>query len=155
MKKISPKELNLLLVLGGVLIFVVLYTYLFTPMRAEVADMRDDIASIEQKIKELELHSAYAAKYQEKTEAYRNNINEKLAVYPADSKEEDIVAYMRKMEEATGIDISYVAFAAAQELTSFQGVVNQTVQVSVGSDEEAEEPEKRRQPRQTKEEATE
>ncbi len=154
MKKISPKELNLLLILGGVLIFVVLYTYLFTPMRAEVADMRDDIASIEQKIKELEVHSAYAAKYQEKTEAYRAAINEKLAVYPADIKEEDIVAYMLKMEEANDIEISSIAFAAAQELTSFQGVVNQTVQINVGSDEEAEELEKLRQQSQTKEVAT-
>lgn len=145
MKKISPKELNLLLILGGVLIFVVLYTYLFTPMQTKTADMKQDIANLEQKIKELEVHSAYAAKYKEKTEEYRNNINEKLAVYPADIKEEDMVAYLLKMENATGIDISSVAFAPAEELTSFQGVVSQTVEIDVGSEEESEELEKLRQ----------
>lgn len=145
MKKISPKELNLLLILGGVLIFVVLYTYLFTPMQTKTADMKQDIANLEQKIKELEVHSAYADKYKEKTEEYRNNINEKLAVYPADIKEEDMVAYLLKMENATGIDISSVAFAPAEELTSFQGVVSQTVEIDVGSEEESEELEKLRQ----------
>jgi|GEM_PF-1347988 len=154
MKKISPKELNLLLILGGVLIFVVLYTYLFTPMQAKTADMQQDIASLEQKIKELEVHSAYAAKYQEKTEEFRKNINDKLAVYPADIKEEDMVAYLLKMEDATGIDVSSVAFAPAEELTSFQGVVNQKVEIDMGSEEESEELEKLRQQGQTQEVAT-
>ena len=154
MKKISPKELILLLILGGVLIFVILYTYVFTPLGNEVADMKQDIASMEQEIKELEVHSVYATKYQEKTEAYRKNIEEKLSVYPADIKEEDMVAYLLKMEDATGIEISSIAFAQSQELTSFQGIVNQTVEINVGSEEESEELEKLRQQSQNKEVTT-
>lgn len=138
MKKISPKELNLLLILGGVLIFIVLYTYLFTPLQAKTADMKQNITTIEQQIKELEVHSAYADKYQKKTEEYRNNINEKLDLYPADIKEEDIIAYLLKMENATGIDINSVAFDPAEEITSFQGIINHTVEVDLGSEEESE-----------------
>ena len=67
MKKISPSEKNLLMILSGVFIVIIFYMYVFTPLQDINNNMKQSVDSIGRQVQELEIHSQYIATYQEKT----------------------------------------------------------------------------------------
>ena len=121
MKKISPREKNLLMILGGVFILVILYMYLFTPLQNKVNAMKQEIENVQWQIQDLEWHRENVDYYLEMTDAYKANIENKLTSLPADVKEEDLLAYLFYLENATGMDISAVSFEEATEYARFYG----------------------------------
>lgn len=133
MKKISPREKNLLLILCGVFIMVVFYTCLFTPIQNIVNATEQNIETVERQIEELEIHSEHVATYQEKTEEYKENIAQKLSSLPADVKEEDMLAYLLNLENISGVDISAISFGDTQEIASFPGIAGNSIDAGIGN----------------------
>ncbi len=121
--KISTRDAQLLYIIGGLLLFVVLYMKVYTPMQEENAKMQSEIAYLENECKELEIQYAGMATYQAKADEYRKSVKEYVSSFPVDIKEEDIVAYLLDLMEENEIEVSNIGFGQPMEIVSFNGLM--------------------------------
>ena len=121
--KLSKKDAQLLIILGGLLVFLALYMLVFNHFQTKSDEVAQNIATLEPQLQELESEYANLATYQNGIEQYRTGITDKLKAYPADIKEEDIMSYLITMESRTGIALTSITFNEAALLNEFPGVV--------------------------------
>ena len=121
--KISAKDAKLLYIVGGLLLFVVVYMYVFTPMQDKVSQMKTEIETLEKENKELETQYIAIDTYDAEIKEFRESIKENLKRFPADVKEEDIVSYLLNLAKDNGVELTSVKFNVPVELARFAGVV--------------------------------
>lgn len=122
--KISNKDAKLLYIVGGLLLFVVVYMYVFTPLQEKSAQMKTEIESLEKECRELEIQYTSMDAYEAEIEEFRKSVSEDLKAFPADVKEEDIVAYLLNLEETNDIELMSIAINEPLQLANFVAVVN-------------------------------
>lgn len=121
--KISSKDAKLLYIVGGLLVFLVLYMYVATPLQEKSAQMNSEIERLERECKELELQYTSMDTYKSKIEEYRASVKEDMKLFPADIKEEDVVAYLLNLEEVNEIDLMSIAFSEPLDIVNFNGLM--------------------------------
>ena len=123
--KLSKKDAQLLIILGGLLVFLALYMLVFNHFQTKSDEVAQNIATLEPQLQELESEYANLATYQNGIEQYRSTVADKLNAYPADIKEEDLISYLMTMEARTGINLDSITFSGSTMLNEFPGVVQQ------------------------------
>ena len=121
--KISKKDAKLLYIVGGILLFAVLYMYVYKPMQDENKKMLSEIESLNREYKTLELQYAQKSMYEAKIEEYKAAMKEDMLLFPAEINEEDIIAYILNLQDAHEIEVMSIGFQEPMELVNFNGVI--------------------------------
>lgn len=133
--KISNKDAKLLYVVGGLLLFGIAYVYGFQPLQEKNAKLLSEIQRLEKECDKLEIYYKNIDTYEAKIEEYREAVKQDLALFPAEIKEEDIVAYLLNLQKANDIDVKSIEFEKPIDIVNFVGVmdvegVNQTTRMN-------------------------
>ena len=121
--KISKRDAQLLIILGGLLVFLALYMLVFNHFQAKSDAVAQNIATLTPQLQELENEYANLATYQNGITEYRDTVAKKLEAFPADIKEEDVMSYLITMEAQNGIKLDEITFSGTTPLDEFQGIV--------------------------------
>ncbi len=118
--KISKKEARLLIVLGGILLFVILYYVVNSRIVESKEAVEADMEALQPELAELETLYADRDKYLAETEAAKTYAKEQLAKYPADVRPQDVLVWTLGLEEAINFDIESVTFGEPELVSQFQ-----------------------------------
>lgn len=99
--KVSKRDISLLIMLVGILLLVLAYFMVFTPYQEKVEVVRTENESLKIQAEALETLSARRAIFMEESATTQESIQEKIYRFPVDMKEEDMILYMRDIEENT------------------------------------------------------
>ena len=122
--KISNKDAKLLYVVGGLLVFVLVYMYGFQPLQEKNAKLLSEIENLEKECDKLEIYYKNIDTYEAKIEEYREAVKQDLALFPAEIKEEDIVVYLLNLQEANDIDLMSIEFEEPIDIVNFYGMMD-------------------------------
>ncbi len=122
--KISKNEARLLIVLGGILLFVVLYFVVNNRVLESTEEVEAELASIQPQLLELEALYADRATYLSEIESDKLYAAEQLAQYPAGIRPQDIIVWTLDLEEAVDFDVDTLTFGEAQLVAEFPAYVS-------------------------------
>ena len=117
--KISKHDQKLILVLLGLIIFFAAYFGICKPFNSKKADVKTQITELETQAAELQAYVNDEASYTSEIEKINNSISEELAKYPSDVRSEDLVIYVKSLEEATGITVQSLSIANPELVSQF------------------------------------
>lgn len=121
--RIAKRDLKLLLILAGLVIFLLLYMLVFNNFQARTDTVKAKIAQLEPQVQELEGHYLRLAEYESGIEDGRKNVNELLKSFPADVKEEDVLSYLLTMEAHEDIRMESVTFNTPELVQEFSAAL--------------------------------
>ena len=130
--KIAKRDLKLLLILAGLLVFLLMYLLVFNPLQTKISDVKAENAQLTAQVEDLEAKYLRMAEYEEGIQASRAYVKETLKSFPGDVKEEDILSYLLTMESRQGIRMESVTFIKpelVQQLNMMTQVDGQDVAV--------------------------
>ena len=134
--KIAKRDLKLLLILAGLLVFLLLYMLVFNPLQTKITDMKAENAKLSAQVEDLESKYLRMAEYEEGIKDSRAYVKETLKSFPGDVKEEDILSYLLTMEARQGIRMQSVTFnnpVLVQQFNMMTQVDGQDVPVPAGA----------------------
>lgn len=108
--KIAKRDLKLLLVLAGLLVFLLAYMLVFNPLQTKIAEVEAENAQLSAEVQDLEAKYLRMGEYEEGIKNSREYVKETLKYFPGDVKEEDILSYLLTMESRQGIQMQSVTF---------------------------------------------
>ena len=134
--KIAKRDLKLLLILAGLLVFLLMYLLVFNPLQTKISDVKAENAQLSAQVEDLEAKYLRMAEYEDGIKASREYVKETLKSFPGDVKEEDILSYLLTMESREGIRMESVTFVKpelVQQLNLMTQVDGQDVAVPAGA----------------------
>ena len=134
--KIAKRDLKLLLILAGLLVFLLMYMLVFNPLQSKISDVKAENAQLSAQVEDLEAKYLRMAEYEEGIEASREYVKETLKTFPGDVKEEDILSYLLTMESRQGIRMESVTFnkpELVQQFTMMTQTDGQDVAIPAGA----------------------
>ena len=134
--KIAKRDLKLLLILAGLLVFLLMYLLVFNPLQTKISDVKAENAQLSAQVEDLEAKYLRMAEYEEGIKASREYVKETLKSFPGDVKEEDILSYLLTMESRQGIRMQSVTFndpVLVQQFDLMDQVDGQDVAVPAGA----------------------
>ena len=126
--KLAKRDLKLLLILAGLVIFLLLYLLVFNPAQTRLQEIEARSSQLTAQVQELETQYLQMAEYEAGIDAGRKNVRELLESFPGDVKEEDILSYLLTMEAKEGIHMESVTFNPPEIVQSFPAVLEQSGQ---------------------------
>ena len=108
--KIAKRDLKLLLILAGLLVFLLLYMLVFNPLQTKTDAVEARNAQLSAQVEDLEAKYLRMAEYEDGIKNSREFVKETLKSFPGDVKEEDILSYLLTMEARQGIRMQSVTF---------------------------------------------
>ena len=117
--KIAKRDLKLLLVLAGLLVFLLAYMLVFNPLQDKIAEVEAENAQLSAEVQDLEAKYLRMGEYEEGIKNSREYVKETLKNFPGDVKEEDILSYLLTMESRQGIRMESVTFNKPELLQQF------------------------------------
>ena len=117
--KIAKRDLKLLLVLAGLLVFLLMYMLVFNPLQTKITEVKAENAQLSAEVQDLEAKYLRMGEYEEGIKASREYVKETLKNFPGDVKEEDILSYLLTMEARQGIRMESVTFNKPELLQQF------------------------------------
>ena len=121
--KIAKRDLKLLLILAGLLVFLLMYLLVFNPLQTKISDVKAENAQLSAQVEDLEAKYLRMAEYEEGIKASREYVNETLKSFPGDVKEEDILSYLLTMESRQGIRMESVTFNKPELVQQFDMMI--------------------------------
>ena len=121
--KIAKRDMKLLLVLAGLLVFLLLYMLAFNPLQSRTEELEAQNAELSAQVVDLEAKYQRMAEFENGILAGRDNVKNALKNYPGDVKEEDILSYLLTMEARQGIRMESVTFNTPELLQQFNMMV--------------------------------
>ena len=134
--KIAKRDLKLLLILAGLLVFLLLYMLVFNPLQSKISAVKAENAQLSAQVEDLEAKYLRLAEYEEGIKTSSETVKEILKNLPGDVKEEDILSYLLTMESRQGIRMESVTFnepELVQEFDVMTQVDGQDVAVPAGA----------------------
>ena len=134
--KIAKRDLKLLLILAGLLVFLLLYLLVFNPLQTKIDEVEARNAELSAQVEDLEAKYLRLAEYEEGIKASSETVKEILESFPGAVKEEDILSYLLTMESRQGIRMESVTFnepELVQEFNMMTQVDGQDVAVPAGA----------------------
>ena len=120
--KISQREKNMIVVLVGILLVFVSYYYGYRTLKAKTAVLKTQNEVLESQIETLEKISKSEGQYLVETEEMQAGMNEIIQKFPSDMISEDIILYVRNVENKTNSYVHNITIPAKE-------YVNVTAQV--------------------------
>lgn len=117
--KITKRDLNFLLALAGLLIFLALYFLVAQNYQQLTESKTAAVAALEPRLTELEKHNANLTNYEQETEISKENIAMTLKEYPAKIENEDFLVYLLNLESNIGLVMQSVSFDAPTVILQF------------------------------------
>lgn len=115
--ELTKKEKNLLIILGAVAFFAIVYFFVFQPQIEKASQLQVENQQLKARIAELNQRAEQQVFYQEETEAMKKEIVSYEKKFPSDVKEEDGIALALNLEDQYGIDISNLSFGERELIT--------------------------------------
>ncbi len=134
--KIAKRDVKLLLILAGLLVFLLLYMLVFNPVQDRIAEVEAKNTELSAQVQDLEAKYLRMGEYEEGIKASRENVKEALKGLPADVKEEDILSYLLTMEAREDIRMESVTFNPPELVQEFDMMIQkdgQDVAVPAGA----------------------
>ena len=134
--KIAKRDLKLLLILAGLLVFLLMYMLVFNPLQSKISSVKAENAQLSAQVEDLESKYLRMAEYEEGIKDSRAYVKETLKRFPGDVKEEDILSYLLTMESRQGIRMESVTFndpELVQQFNMMTQVDGQDVAVPAGA----------------------
>ncbi len=122
--KISKNEARLLIVLGGILLFVVMYFVVNNRVIESTEEVEAELAVIQPELTQLEALYADRATYLSEIESDKLYAAEQLEQYPAGIRPQDIIVWTLDLEEQVDFDIDTLTFGEEQLVVEFPGYVS-------------------------------
>ena len=76
--KIAKRDLKLLLVLAGLLVFLLAYMFVFNPLQTKIAEVEAENAQLSAEVQDLEAKYLRMGEYEEGIKNSRENVKEYL-----------------------------------------------------------------------------
>lgn len=121
--KITTKDKKLLLIAGGLILFLAVYMYIFTPLQDETTQMELSIERLERECKELEAQYDDVSTYEQMIEEYRVLNQEIIDMFPVYVKEEDVLVYLMNLQEANGLHLFSIGINNPTPVLEFDGMI--------------------------------
>ncbi len=122
--KISKTELKLMLIFGGLLVFIALYFLVYNPTLEENAILDTEIATLQPQLEELKTYEANYETYVANIDTIKANIANQLDLHPSKIEEEEFLVWAIDLEEDNEMDITTVGFGAEQNTANFPLYIN-------------------------------
>jgi hypothetical protein len=120
---ISKRDIKLLLILGGIVIFIICYFSVYGVYNEENMLLAEDIEDAEFELSRLKPQSEEKIDYTELIEQARLFIIAEQAQYPADIRAEDLIMYAVELQNVIGLEEGGLSFIQPTEIMSVQGYV--------------------------------
>ncbi len=117
--KVSQSEKQLLLVLGGLLCFILLYFFAYTPLQEQTEQKNAEIATLAPEVAQLEDYLLHLDEYEQGIIDYATEIDEAISHYPNRLEDEDELIYLLNMKNTLGLDLFSVGFDDPSLLMEF------------------------------------
>ena len=122
-KKLSNRDLNLLLALLGVVIFLLVYFLGFTRLQAANEALDSDIRRQETRLAELQGYYDNLDTYEQGITDSKVSIDANLQRLPGDVKDEDFLLYLMDMHANAGSDLTGVSFDSVSLVSQFNCMI--------------------------------
>lgn len=119
MLKVSKRDVKMLLVLGGLLAFLLLYFWVFTPFQEKADQAEAKVAELETQVAKLEELYANLSTYEMGIANFKEEIADDLQAYPGGVEYEDFLVYLLDVENHTGLALESVTFQEPSVISQF------------------------------------
>ena len=131
--KLKKSDVNILIILFGILIPVAVYFFVFTKYTEKTASINSENAKLQEEVDYLQDLADHKEEYVANTETYLLNIEEIKTHFPAEYKPEDDILYIIGVEQQYGAGIPTIGMSTPS-LISIEKPAAETV--SEGSEGE-------------------
>ena len=124
---ISMRDKNLLLMFSGVAVFGLGWFFGYRPQMEEAANIEAANKPLEERLSNLLELAGNRDFYISETESAQNKINEYVAKFPSDVKEENGIVLAQNIENSLGMQISNVGIATKEFVASIDGSTEEEI----------------------------
>lgn len=124
---ISMRDKKLLLMFSGVAVFGLGWFFGYRPQMEEVANIEAANKPLEERLSNLLELAGNRDFYISETESAQNKINEYVAKFPSDVKEENGIVLAQNIENSLGMQISNVGIATKEFVASIDGSTEEEI----------------------------
>lgn len=124
---ISMREKKLLLMFSGVAVFGLGWFFGYRPQMEEAANIEAANKPLEERLSNLLELAGNRDFYISETESAQNKINEYVAKFPSDVKEENGIVLAQNIENSLGMQISNVGIATKEFVASIDGSTEEEI----------------------------
>lgn len=121
--KLAKRDMKLLLVLAGLLIFLAVYLLVFNPFQERTQAVKNRINELQPQVQALEEDYLRLSEYEDGIQTSRTNVVKLLKAFPGDVKEEDVLSYLLTMEAREKIRMESVTFLDPELVRQFDAVM--------------------------------
>ena len=139
--KITKREKNLLLILLGIIFVACAYYLGYQTLKMEAESLKIQNIALEGQIEALEMIEESVEQYVADTESMQETMEEKIAMFPSDMISEDVILYVKSLEQKTGSYVNsvtipgkeYIEIEALQERNVLNAIDDVTGVVAANS----------------------
>lgn len=131
--QITKRDIKLLIILGGVLVLVACYFFVYNNLTKKRDEVEAQIEELEPQLKQYREYAANQPKYEAATKEAKENIAATLAKLPSSYNPEDVILYATGLEKSLGIDVTALSFADPVAIAQFTGVTADDVDNAAGA----------------------
>ena len=124
---ISMRDKKLLLMFSGVAVFGLGWFFGYRPQMEEAANIEAANKPLEERLSNLLELAGNRDFYISETESAQNKINEYVAKFPSDVKEENGIVLAQNIENSLGMQISNVGIATKEFVASIDGSTEEEI----------------------------
>ena len=124
---ISMRDKKLLLMFSGVAVFGLGWFFGYRPQMEEAANIEATNKPLEERLSNLLELAGSRDFYISETESAQNKINEYVAKFPSDVKEENGIVLAQNIENSLGMQISNVGIATKEFVASIDGSTEEEI----------------------------
>lgn len=115
----SRKIWKAFLYLTGVLMVIGVYFLYYNDKQTQLNEVQEEVDRLQEEVAVLEKHKLNSQQYQEDTQAYYKQVDELVAEYPAEIKEETSIMVGSELEAVSGVTVSNIQIEPSVCVTGF------------------------------------
>ena len=115
---IRKRDINLLLVVGGILIAVVAFFLGYKKIDEKTVSIQAQNQTLQQQVRRLDDISLKQDSYGKEMQSFEQDIASIVKKYPAEEREEDVILYAREMELKRELDVKNIQISKANLIYS-------------------------------------
>lgn len=112
--KINQREKNLILIFLGVIVLAMSYYFGYSAFKTETERLKLENRTLEKQIQALEKMEQYRESYVSETGNMQKNMKELIQKFPADIIAEDIILYVRELENKNDVYVNHITVPAKE-----------------------------------------
>jgi hypothetical protein len=119
---ISKKDLNLLLILLGLILLAVSYFVVYSHFSERTKSLEAELNGLRPQLNELRDHESNLGYYKNSVETYQQQLLERQDGFDRHVRTEDWIMYVVGLMEGTGVTVDSISVSAARHLRALTGV---------------------------------